>query len=221
MAQKTIVLTFDDACISHKSIVVPVLKKYGFGGTFFISMPPNWQTEAPGAYLNWNDIAEMAHAGFDIGNHTMNHPDLRKLSDENCRRELELLNEKFAEYGIPVPVSFAYPGGPFAANAVDILQQCGLKYARTTEHGLWQPGKSDPMRLACFVITDERAADFYKAAELASSDENAAAVILYHGVPDIHHPWCSTEVETFMEHIEFLAANNFRVMSMRDFGALQ
>ena len=71
--------------------------------------------------MNWNDIAEMAHAGFDIGNHTMNHPDLRKLSDENCRRELELLNEKFAEYGIPVPVSFAYPGGPFAANAVEII----------------------------------------------------------------------------------------------------
>lgn len=221
MTQKTVILTFDDACITHRDFVVPILQKFGFGGTFFISLPPEWSAEAPGAYLNWGDIVCLAQQGFDIGNHTMNHANLSELSKEECRRELDLLNEKFAEYGIPEPVSFAYPGGPYAANAVEVLQECSLKYARTTEPGLWEPGKSDPMRLPCFAISEDRKENFHEAVKLASANENAAAIILYHGVPDLHHPWCNTSEETFLEQMEFLAENDFRVLSMRDFGAMQ
>ena len=221
MKQKTVILTFDDACITHRDLVAPTLKKFGFGGTFFISMPQNWLTEAPEAYLNWDDIAGLAHQGFDIGNHTMNHAFLPELNDEECRKELDLLNKKFAEYGIPRPVSFAYPGGPYAANAVKALQECGLKYARTTEPGLWEPGQSDPMRLPCFVITEEHKANFQEAVKLTSGNANAAAIILYHGIPDLHHPWCNTSETTFLEQMEFLADNGFRVLSMRDFGAMQ
>jgi len=34
---KTVVLTFDDAVKSHLTVVAPVLKKYGFGATFFVT----------------------------------------------------------------------------------------------------------------------------------------------------------------------------------------
>ena len=33
----TIVLTFDDLVASHATFVAPLLKKYGFGATFFIT----------------------------------------------------------------------------------------------------------------------------------------------------------------------------------------
>jgi peptidoglycan/xylan/chitin deacetylase (PgdA/CDA1 family) len=32
----TIVLTFDDSVASHATFVAPLLKKYGFGATFFV-----------------------------------------------------------------------------------------------------------------------------------------------------------------------------------------
>jgi len=35
--EKLVVLTFDDPCRSHATFVGPLLKKYGFGGTFYIT----------------------------------------------------------------------------------------------------------------------------------------------------------------------------------------
>ena len=34
---KLVVLTFDDSVKSHYTVVRPILKKYGFGATFFIT----------------------------------------------------------------------------------------------------------------------------------------------------------------------------------------
>ena len=34
---KLVVLTFDDSVASHYSVVRPILKRYGFGATFFIT----------------------------------------------------------------------------------------------------------------------------------------------------------------------------------------
>ncbi|SFA99540.1 Polysaccharide deacetylase [Algoriphagus aquimarinus] len=40
---KLVVLTFDDAPASHYSIVAPMLKEFGFGGTFFVcEFQPNY-----------------------------------------------------------------------------------------------------------------------------------------------------------------------------------
>ena len=35
---KLVVLTFDDAVLSHYTNVAPLLKKYKFGGTFFVTV---------------------------------------------------------------------------------------------------------------------------------------------------------------------------------------
>jgi len=33
---RLVVLTFDDACASHATVVAPILKRLGFGATFYI-----------------------------------------------------------------------------------------------------------------------------------------------------------------------------------------
>ena len=217
MAKKTLVLTFDDACKSHLYFVLPVLQKYGFGATFFISRPQVWLEKDPEAYLSGDEIAMIHKAGFEIGNHTLNHPYMGDLSDDECRMELQSLNEWLAGFGIPAPVSFAYPGGPYAANAAKILPEYGLSCARTTEHGAWDLRKTDPMRVPSFAITDKDEANFTAAVELAAEDEACAPVILYHGVPDEAHPWCNTSEDVFCRHMKYLADNDFEVMGMSGF----
>ncbi len=217
MAQKTVVLTFDDCCKSHLHFVVPLLQKYGFNATFFICRPEKWLSEQPEAYLTDEEIVKIAELGFEIGNHSMNHPGMRELSDEECRNELRSLNAYFEKIGIPAPVSFAYPGGPYAANAAKILPEFGLRWARTTEHKIWDLRQIDPMRLPCFSVTENNESDFYTAVNLAEESDCCAPVLLYHGVPDIHHPWCNTPEEMFAVHMKYLAENNFRVISMRQF----
>lgn len=219
MAQKTIVLTFDDACSSHLSKVVPLLKKFGFGATFFISRPAAWFEKFPGAYLTGEEIAEISRSGFEIGNHTMNHPDLRGKSSDECREELQLMDDFLAQYGIPKARSFAYPGGPYAGNAVPVLCSHGLSFARTTEHGVWNRD-TDLMRIPCYAVCDKDADFFEKAVSAAECDTDGAAVILYHGVPDEPHPWCSTTAELFESHMNYLYDNDFRVVSMAGFASL-
>ncbi|MBE6364466.1 MAG: polysaccharide deacetylase family protein [Lentisphaerae bacterium] len=217
MSEKTVVLTFDDCCKSHLYFVLPILQKYGFNATFFISRPQNWLSDYPEAYLSGEEIARIHQAGFEIGNHSMNHHRMNELSDEVCRSEVRELNEFLTSYGIPEPVSFAYPGGPYAANAAAILPEFGLRCARTTEHSVWDLQKTDPMRVPSFSITEKSADDFKTAIDLAVDDPGYAASILYHGVPDIHHPWCNTPEEMFAGQMKFLADNGFKVVSMRDF----
>src|SRR6266481_7915274 len=69
---KLVVLTFDDSVASHYSVVRPILKRYGFTATFFItegfSFPTNKQD-----YMTWEQIAELHRDGFEIGNHTRDH----------------------------------------------------------------------------------------------------------------------------------------------------
>src|SRR2546422_4032846 len=67
-----VVLTFDDAVKSHRTVVAPLLKELGFGATFFISHA--WMTSDPKHYLTWMEIAELHEMGFEIGNHSWTHP---------------------------------------------------------------------------------------------------------------------------------------------------
>ena len=218
---KTIVLTFDDGCRSHLEFCAPLLKKYNFNATFFISRPQCWFDDCPAGYLSGREIAELHSLGFEIGSHTMNHPDMRIISDDECRSEIRLLNGFFKQYGIPEPVSFAYPGGPYAANAAKILPEFNLKYARTTEHGLWLHAETDNMRIPCFSISENNHDNFSKALNLLENSSDGAAVILYHGVPDRPHPGCNTEPETFREHMKLLYEKNFRVINMAEYGNSQ
>src|SRR5438309_3326375 len=69
---KLVVLTFDDASKSHFTVARPLLKKYRFGATFFVTegfdMPTNKRD-----YMTWDEIARLHKDGFEIGNHTRDH----------------------------------------------------------------------------------------------------------------------------------------------------
>jgi len=217
---KNIVLTFDDACISHLEFVAPLLQKYGFGATFFVSMPDEWYRPNPGKFLSPQQILQLHRLGFEIGNHTLNHAGLQRLSDEQCRDEITALNNILTGVGIPLPVSFAYPGGPYAPNAARILPESGIRFARTTEKAQWNRRTTDPMRIPCFSVCSKEQDNFDRALELSSEDDDSAVVILYHGVPDEVHLHCNTPPELFEKQMRHLYDNGFKVLSMRDFGAL-
>src|SRR5262245_9185756 len=69
---KLVVLTFDDSKASHYTFVRPLLKKFGFGATFFITEGFTFVTNKED-YLTWDQIAALHRDGFEIGNHTRDH----------------------------------------------------------------------------------------------------------------------------------------------------
>src|SRR5713101_2858754 len=63
--EKVVVLTFDDSVASHYTVVRPILKRYGFGATFFISEGFGFLTNKQD-YMTWAQIAELHRDGFEI-----------------------------------------------------------------------------------------------------------------------------------------------------------
>ena len=164
-----------------------------------------------------SECVEFFKHGFEVGNHTMNHPSLPKLDEKECRNEFAVMNDLLQKHGIPSPVSFAYPGGPYAANAAAFLPEYGIRFARTTEEALWTK-ETDLMRIPAFSICDTREEKFSEGLALLGDREDAALVLLYHGVPDLAHRHVTTEEELFKTHMKYLADNDFNVLSMADYG---
>lgn len=106
---RVVVLCFDDAELTHYTIVAPLLKKYGFDATFMVCEMP-WKTPGDSVYyMKWPQIAELNKMGFEIGSHTGHHKNMTKLSRDEKQQEISYIEKKCKEYGIPKPVSFAYP----------------------------------------------------------------------------------------------------------------
>lgn len=222
---KLVVLTFDDSVASHHSVVGPLLKRYGFGATFFITEGFSFPTNKLD-YMTWGQIAELHRDGFEIGNHTRDHLAVTERTLGRLREQVEAINARCAEQGIPRPVSFAYPGNAIHPGAVPLLRELGFQFARRGSEpevpyeagrGLaFEPGADHPLLIP--TAGDARPnwtlADFQRAVRQATNGR--VAVLQFHGVPDREHPWVHTPPERFADYMGWLHANGYRVIALRD-----
>ncbi len=104
--EKLVVLTFDDSVKSHFTVVRPVLLKYGFGATFFITEGFDFPTNKDD-YMTWEQIKQLDAEGFEIGNHTRDHMGVSKETLPKLKEQLDGINSQCKAFGIPIPTSFA------------------------------------------------------------------------------------------------------------------
>src|SRR3954468_11762014 len=126
---KLVVLTFDDASRSHVTVAAPLLKKHGFGATFFVTEGFDFSTNKRD-YMTWDDIARLHRDGFEIGNHTRDHKAPSARDPKGTREQLEAINARCLAHGIPRPVSLAYPGNVLDKDVLPILHGLGIEFAR-------------------------------------------------------------------------------------------
>src|SRR5438309_1450556 len=106
---KLVVLTFDDSSKSHATVARPLLLKYKFGATFFITEGFDFATNKKD-YMTWEEIKQLDKDGFEIGNHTIDHKGVSEKAIRDLSAQVKAINARCKEHGIPQPVSFAYPG---------------------------------------------------------------------------------------------------------------
>lgn len=103
----------------------------------------------PPLMLDWDQIAEMHANGISIGSHSVSHPILSRLPDEELKRELSESKRELSErLGAPIE-AFAYPNGKaddYSPSVKKILNDCGYRCAVTTVRGFNIPC-SDPFEL--------------------------------------------------------------------------
>ena len=223
---KLVVLTFDDGVASHYNFVMPILKRYGFGATFFITEGFNFKTNKK-EYLTWEQIAELDKQGFEIGNHTRDHYSINQETVIHLKEQLSAINDRCNEYGIPKPVSFAYPGNFIHIDALAVLREAGIIWARRGNipeykggddgRGFaYEPGRDDPLLIpsAGIALPAWTLDDFKKAVAFAKNGK--IAVLQFHGVPDNEHPWVTTNTELFRIYMDYLKENKFQVIALRE-----
>src|SRR3954469_23511927 len=90
---KLVVLTFDDASKSHYTVARPLLTKYGFGATFFVTEGFDFATNKRD-YLTWQEIAALHRDGFEIGNHTRDHKGVTDKTLKDLPEQVRALAEQ-------------------------------------------------------------------------------------------------------------------------------
>ncbi len=224
---KLVVLTFDDSVKSHFTVVRPILLRFGFGATFYVTEGFDFH-ENKKEYMTWDEIAQLNRDGFEIGNHTRDHRGVTRDALDQLPQQLRAIDRRCAEHGIPRPVSFAYPGNGFVGEALPILEDLGIRLARRggspefsydKDRGrgfAYEPGLDHPLLIpsAGDARPDWELKDFVLAVEQAR--HGRIAVLQFHGVPDNEHPWVHTPPETFVAYMEYLRDNEYRVIAIRD-----
>ena len=139
---KSVVLTFDDGYEDNYANAFPVLKKYRFPATIFVTTAfIGGGTTRQGAFvdiLSEEHIREMARSGLVVfGSHAHHHVKLARLAEEKIEDELAT-SKKTLEGVIGAPVdTFAHPYGNFDERVQKIVAKhyaiaCGVKKGRIT-----------------------------------------------------------------------------------------
>jgi peptidoglycan/xylan/chitin deacetylase (PgdA/CDA1 family) len=222
---KLVVLTFDDASRSHATVAAPLLKKHGFGATFFVTEGFDFPTNKRD-YMTWNEIAQLHRDGFEIGNHTRDHKPPSAKDSKGTIEQIEAINARCLAHGIPRPVSFAYPGNVTDKDVLTILHELGIKFARRGgapeypyDQGrgfAYEPGLDHPLLIpsAGDGRPDWTLDDFKRAVSQAKGGK--IAVIQLHGVPDTAHSWVNTPTPLLESYVRYLAENHYKVIALRD-----
>jgi peptidoglycan/xylan/chitin deacetylase (PgdA/CDA1 family) len=136
---KSVILTFDDGFEDFYLNAVPALKKYGFTACIFIitgyiGKKSNWDYNwgrFKRRHLSWEQISDLSQAGFEIGSHTANHPDLTRIPQRYLNFEMQASKETL-EDKLGREIKFlSYPFGRYNRVVQDEAERIGYKGAFT------------------------------------------------------------------------------------------
>ena len=239
-----LVFTFDDGVKTHYDRVYPFLRDRGVTATFFIPgkrnlwikpqrrHPENGGEDMVEDGLEWEEIAEMDAAGFEIGNHTCNHSSVKRLTRTECESEIESLELLFTSHGIRPAVTFCYPAYDYTETACDVLKKLKFKFARTgycfigegrkgeptggnrpelrPERRYYIPGETNPFVIPSTGLLN----DWYTVSQfiedLNNTPEEGVAVFGSHGLRR------NSRWESFIAMVDYAIGHGHEIINFRD-----
>jgi peptidoglycan/xylan/chitin deacetylase (PgdA/CDA1 family) len=153
--RRSVVITFDDGYAETHTVAWPILQKFGFCATVFVT--PG-EVGLPG-FATWEQIIEMAQDAVTIGSHTMHHSYLPLVNDAQLPEELSG-SKSMIEQRIARPVRYlSYPIGGYTPQAQAAARRAGYRAALTTNRG--SSRAVDPFALRRVKMTERDANPLY------------------------------------------------------------
>ncbi|MBI5754438.1 polysaccharide deacetylase family protein [Candidatus Peregrinibacteria bacterium] len=160
LPDKSVVLTFDDNDKDQYINALPILKKYGYSGIFYI---PTAYVNVRGGVMTWDMLKDLVKNNMEIGAHSSTHPDLRvipkkQLYDEELTGSKEALQKNL---GIEIKF-FAYPGGAHSKSIEQAVKDTGFLSAVTTFYTPDHTYDEDPYKISRIYVSNsmDEFADF-------------------------------------------------------------
>ena len=137
---RPIVFTFDDGYPSVALNALPVLAARGWPAVLNLKVG-----NLGDGGLTDGQVRRLLAAGWELGAHTISHPDLTTLDDAGLEREVAGSRAAIERrFGVGVEF-FCYPSGRYDERVIAAVERAGYRGATTTDFGLATVG--DPFRL--------------------------------------------------------------------------
>ncbi|MEO8449793.1 MAG: polysaccharide deacetylase family protein [Gemmatimonadota bacterium] len=151
-------ITFDDGYRDNYLRAAPELRRRGLPACFYIAtgfigteIQPHWDAERGirAEWMGWDQVRELHRQGFEIGAHTVTHPDLGKITPEQTHWEATE-SRRMLEAELSAPIThFCYPFGR-SHNITEanrqVIQDVGYASCAACYGGTVAPG-DDPFRI--------------------------------------------------------------------------
>lgn len=143
LAERAVVITFDDGYESFREVALPVLLAHGMTATVFVVAAEIGGTnrwDLPQGFpqrplMNEAALKEIVAAGMEIGSHGWAHRDLTACAESELAEEFVRSREEIRRrLGIPADV-FSYPYGRYSRRHFPLLAQAGYRGAVTIFSG--------------------------------------------------------------------------------------
>ena len=205
-------VTFDDGPESIYTNALPILQKDGIHTTQYIISG----TLEDHNYMSVAQIKSMQANGHEVASHTITHPDLTSLTDQELTHELLGSKQTLTKDFGPNIVDFTSPYGSYNAHT---LQMIG-KYYRSQKNSEGDPAaneleaintkaKFDPMNITSYSVRQTTtSADIKKLLE-AARENNGWLVLTYHQIDESNDVYAVTPA-VFAKQMQLIDDSNMR-----------
>lgn len=143
LPDKPVMITFDDGRANQLQYAVPILKKYGFTATFFVTR--KWVTGGSAAFMTGAQVRGLADQGFDVGSHSLTHMPLQNRPGESREaysarvHDEVFVSKSFVESVTGKPcLAIAYPAGYYGNKTwlPEICKAAGYRLGYSVDGGV-------------------------------------------------------------------------------------
>ncbi|MCD8500712.1 MAG: polysaccharide deacetylase family protein [Bacillaceae bacterium] len=144
--EKVVLLTIDDAPEKYSLLMAELLKEEGINAIFFVN----------GHFLNTDvgqaKLREIYELGFEIGNHTMTHPNLRNIDPVEQKKQIVELNDLVEEIIGKRPRFFRAPFGVNTETSKEVVAEEGMQWMNWSYGYDFQPEYMEKEALAEIMV---------------------------------------------------------------------
>ena len=215
-----ITFQFDHPFITQYTRAKPLFDSKGIKASLMININEVGKSKY---FMSWAQLNEMYREGWEIGSHSVNHPNMRTLNEDEIRYELSQSKAVLKAHGFQNVENYAYPFNWYNMDAVYVIADY-YRSARTsvaqTDFSI-NPANIHPYELSGYEarLSMDNVADTFRYVDKAQK-EGRWLIFILHEFNDSHEGSTGdtmsnevTDVEAMKVLIDYIQERNIPIVT--------